>query len=164
MSASSEALPLPGACSSCGSKETKLKRCSRCKRVAYCSRDCQAADWKQHKKACAQRCTRCDELMGTDSQCQVAHPVHLRIDEGGMAGPGEGGKYESASHWSCKACGQSWKEVEVDQGGGKTTTRIDGARWCFQGAHSAGALSKGDLRCTKTNSVVRFSRVLYFFN
>ncbi|KAG0049549.1 hypothetical protein BGZ83_005588 [Gryganskiella cystojenkinii] len=29
-----------------------LKRCAKCKTVVYCSRACQTADWKVHKKAC----------------------------------------------------------------------------------------------------------------
>jgi hypothetical protein len=41
---------------SCGKWETEAKefqKCSRCKYVAYCSRDCQKKDWKaQHKAAC----------------------------------------------------------------------------------------------------------------
>lgn len=28
------------------------KHCSRCKKVFYCSRDCQVADWKNHKLSC----------------------------------------------------------------------------------------------------------------
>lgn len=31
----------------------ELQRCSRLRRVAYCSRDCQRSDWKQHKSICA---------------------------------------------------------------------------------------------------------------
>jgi hypothetical protein len=31
----------------------KLLRCSACKAVKYCDRDCQSKDWKFHKKGCA---------------------------------------------------------------------------------------------------------------
>ncbi len=33
---------------------TARETCGRCKRVAYCSKECQTQDWKQHKKACIQ--------------------------------------------------------------------------------------------------------------
>ncbi|CAN0478200.1 unnamed protein product, partial [Ectocarpus sp. 8 AP-2014] len=29
------------------------KRCSQCHAVGYCSRECQKADWKKHRKACS---------------------------------------------------------------------------------------------------------------
>jgi MYND finger len=29
-----------------------LKRCAKCKGALYCSRECQTADWKTHKKVC----------------------------------------------------------------------------------------------------------------
>lgn len=32
--------------------EVTLKRCSKCSLTPYCSRDCQKADWKAHKKVC----------------------------------------------------------------------------------------------------------------
>jgi len=46
-------------CANCGKGEKQLgfslKRCAACK-VYYCSRDCQAADWKKnHKNTCAGR-------------------------------------------------------------------------------------------------------------
>lgn len=34
--------------------ENKLKLCGRCKDIAYCSKECQTADWEYHKKACGE--------------------------------------------------------------------------------------------------------------
>jgi hypothetical protein len=43
-------------CAACGELFPKLKQCSRCKAVAYCSRDCQLAHWKAgHKESCQER-------------------------------------------------------------------------------------------------------------
>ncbi|CAH0385498.1 unnamed protein product [Bemisia tabaci] len=47
-------------CATCGSTHRKhyqdgireLLTCSRCKRVKYCSQDCQKKDWKSHKPSC----------------------------------------------------------------------------------------------------------------
>jgi hypothetical protein len=43
-------------CRHCDKAETpdgaKLMTCQRCKRIFYCSRECQVADWKVHKKTC----------------------------------------------------------------------------------------------------------------
>jgi hypothetical protein len=44
-------LVLPAACPNCNVGAGKL-RCSRCKQVKYCSRACQKAHWKAHKKLC----------------------------------------------------------------------------------------------------------------
>lgn len=38
-------------CQSCGS-QGKVKACSGCELVSYCGRDCQLADWKNHKVLC----------------------------------------------------------------------------------------------------------------
>lgn len=34
------------------SSSSPLQRCSRCQKTSYCSRDCQAAAWPQHKRSC----------------------------------------------------------------------------------------------------------------
>jgi GTPase SAR1 family protein len=41
-------------CSSCGkdAKGKSLLRCGGCKKVEYCNRDCQKADWPSHKRIC----------------------------------------------------------------------------------------------------------------
>lgn len=43
-------------CASCHkseSNEMSLLRCGRCKRQRYCSRECQRADWREHKSDCS---------------------------------------------------------------------------------------------------------------
>ena len=39
-------------CSSCG-EEKPDKKCSKCKEVQYCDRQCQRLHWFMHKKTCA---------------------------------------------------------------------------------------------------------------
>jgi ubiquitin-protein ligase len=39
-------------CSSCKKPRTTLLRCSGCRAVLYCNRDCQRRDYKTHKKVC----------------------------------------------------------------------------------------------------------------
>ncbi|KAK8125801.1 uncharacterized protein PG998_001560 [Apiospora kogelbergensis] len=43
-------------CRGCGKTRKadggKLMQCSRCKEVAYCSKECQKADWKKHRQEC----------------------------------------------------------------------------------------------------------------
>jgi hypothetical protein len=42
-------------CANCEKGEPdgiQMSKCSRCKVVYYCNRDCQMADWKMHKKRC----------------------------------------------------------------------------------------------------------------
>jgi hypothetical protein len=39
-------------CACCGSSSKRVKLCSKCRKVSYCSRQCQLQDYKQHKKDC----------------------------------------------------------------------------------------------------------------
>lgn len=41
---------------SCDNPVVMYSMCSRCRRVAYCSRECQHADWVRHKPACKHLC------------------------------------------------------------------------------------------------------------
>lgn len=40
-------------CTQCGVSDTKLLQCSKCRKVQFCSRECQLANWKAgHKEQC----------------------------------------------------------------------------------------------------------------
>lgn len=39
-------------CRFCKLEDVKLLSCARCKRAQYCNKECQTADWKNHKNSC----------------------------------------------------------------------------------------------------------------
>ncbi|XP_014772813.1 zinc finger MYND domain-containing protein 10 [Octopus bimaculoides] len=45
-----ELIPEPPKCAVCGEKATK--RCSRCRNIWYCRRECQVSHWPKHKAVC----------------------------------------------------------------------------------------------------------------
>lgn len=40
---------LPRLCATCGITSSALKRCLGCGNAFYCDRECQRADWRNHK-------------------------------------------------------------------------------------------------------------------
>ncbi|KAI1277355.1 putative MYND domain protein [Xylaria sp. FL0933] len=46
---------MEGTCNNCKKASSGLKRCAKCSTTLYCSRDCQKADWKTHKKICGKQ-------------------------------------------------------------------------------------------------------------
>lgn len=40
-------------CAKCNNTEGELKKCTKCKSVLYCNRECQRAHWKKHKRQCS---------------------------------------------------------------------------------------------------------------
>jgi hypothetical protein len=102
-------------CSQCKnppSGDGKLQVCSRCRKVQYCSRDCQKADWKEHKVVCKYLAK--DPSIGALDYYQNFAPhfpeAQELADEIGLSLPGQG----SSSHGlrytdqSCRMARSSW--------------------------------------------------------
>jgi len=97
-------------CSSCGEASESLKHCTRCRKVSYCGRSCQEADWPRHKSMCGynegksegvkptvdtprdacaccgktsdtlKKCTGCRRVSYCDKNCQKAHRSMHKAD------------------------------------------------------------------------------------
>lgn len=52
-----------------GKSQNKVSACSRCKTIAYCSKECQAEDWPRHKLVCSK----------LKDQTRIFTNVHLEI-------------------------------------------------------------------------------------
>ncbi|XP_012251432.1 ankyrin repeat and MYND domain-containing protein 2 [Athalia rosae] len=65
-------------CVTCG-EEKATKKCSKCKAVQYCDRECQRLHWFMHKKSCA-RLGQSSSIKLTDvDRAQVANAVSSRL-------------------------------------------------------------------------------------
>lgn len=59
-------------CMCCGLEDSNMKRCTKCKSVAYCSHECQRTDWKRHRLACqTQQLPTTVPLMSCCNSCGV---------------------------------------------------------------------------------------------
>jgi len=81
-----ESAPAPNnICANCGKGEensNKLKKCSACLSVKYCSRVCQAAHRPQHKRACKQRAAELyDEKLFKDPPPPDECPICLLLPD-----------------------------------------------------------------------------------
>ena len=54
-------------CQWCGCSSKRLKMCSKCEKVWYCSRECQVQDFKKHKKECTSSSTTSSSTSTTSS-------------------------------------------------------------------------------------------------
>ncbi|KAI1753164.1 putative MYND domain protein [Xylaria castorea] len=65
---------MEGTCNTCGKVSSQLKRCAKCTTTPYCSRDCQKADWKTHKKICSKQAHERPETGTGPSAATVLSP------------------------------------------------------------------------------------------
>ena len=52
VTSSSDSVEGQNECSYCGSRSTKMKKCTGCGKTWYCGKECQASHWRTHKIAC----------------------------------------------------------------------------------------------------------------
>ncbi|KAF2430726.1 hypothetical protein EJ08DRAFT_679011 [Tothia fuscella] len=76
-------------CGKCAKAETSLKvplkPCAKCNTGSYCSRDCQTADWKLHKKVCASNAaaerTRAEEAAKSAPATTFEEPAQQEAED-----------------------------------------------------------------------------------
>ncbi len=65
---------MQGSCTTCKKASSELKRCAKCSTTLYCSRDCQKADWKTHKKVCGKQAQEREAAGGGPSAATMLSP------------------------------------------------------------------------------------------
>jgi hypothetical protein len=83
----------PCANAACGNEGTK--RCGVCKKVRYCSRECQMADWTNHRGSCAMETGATDESMTSTKKDEDAE-----VDE-------------TVSMMAGLNCGEGWNSMQL---------------------------------------------------
>jgi hypothetical protein len=61
-----------GECSVCHKETRALMKCTKCRTVVYCGRECQRADWGEHESACAQFCALRDHARATVANVEAS--------------------------------------------------------------------------------------------
>jgi hypothetical protein len=73
--------------------EKKFMKCSRCKLPFYCSKECQAADWKtRHKKVCKAAVSQREKTAKVGRMMQFLSDASLSAGDDGGGGGGGGGE------------------------------------------------------------------------
>ena len=129
-------------CQTCGKEGTK--KCTSCRRVAYCDAVCQKADWKEHKKICfpeGATCTRCLEVIDINKPCTVSHPPHMLEDGGASFGGGS-----NTWFFNCKACNEAFSKRSANFDGLDTAPIVSGEKFCYNGHHTIKPLKDSDQR------------------
>ncbi len=65
-------------CGKC--QKQAFKRCSKCKSIWYCSKECQVSDWPNHKVVCNKKAKQLKEAEETRKK-EVVIPKKPTIDE-----------------------------------------------------------------------------------
>ncbi|KAL7956132.1 hypothetical protein V8C34DRAFT_306854 [Trichoderma compactum] len=60
-----------------GPPEVSLKRCAKCSTTPYCSRECQKADWKVHKKICGENHANASSNASNSTSTRLSPPKGL---------------------------------------------------------------------------------------
>ncbi|CAH0057614.1 unnamed protein product [Clonostachys solani] len=55
--------------------EVTIKRCAQCSSTPYCSRECQKADWKNHRKVCGKESAGCSSSSSPSELGSQASPL-----------------------------------------------------------------------------------------
>jgi splicing suppressor protein 51 len=59
-----------------------LKRCAKCQTTTYCSRECQKADWKAHKRICASQASSHQNASSSAGSSTGAHNPGFNVMNG----------------------------------------------------------------------------------
>ena len=115
MSASTESeMMFCANCGTAGSDDIKLKKCTACDLVKYCSVKCQRDHWKQHKKECKKRAAELeDEILFKQPEssylgdCPICClPVPIDLSKSIM--------YACCSKYICNGCDLANKRREAE--------------------------------------------------